>query len=85
MVHNDSCKKNKKSKTAHETLDWILGDRGGFRVPLGDCGCGLYKAKLTKKRSKWSRDSSQQYFFVNVVFFGVSSPALVAARVACFS
>lgn len=57
----------------------------GFGGLQGDCGCGLYKAKLTKKRSNWSRDSSQQYFFANAVFFGVSSPALVAARVACFS
>lgn len=63
--------KNPSSETAHETLDWNVGDCEWLRGPAGDRG---YKAKLTKKRSYWSRDISQQYFFVKVVFFGMSSP-----------
>lgn len=75
----------KSSETAHETLDWDVGVCQWFWAPAGDRGCGPYKAKLTKKRSNWSTDISQQYFFAKVVFFYMSSPALVAARIACFS
>lgn len=52
---------------------WTVGACEWFRGPAGDHD---YKAKLTKKRTHWSRDISPQYFFAKLVFFGMSCPPL---------